>query len=137
MDNTADLLRETATRLFQEYCDAPALRAAEKAWPQDAWDAIEEAGLHRALVPEDAGGYGVPVADALSLLRVAGEHALPLPLAETLLASWLLAGAGLPIPDGPLTLAPGAQRRRVAPDRHGHAHPLGPQRRRRRGAGRA
>jgi acyl-CoA dehydrogenase len=106
MDNTADLLRETATRLFQEYCDAPALRAAEKAWPQDAWDAIEEAGLHRALVPEDAGGYGVPVADALSLLRVAGEHALPLPLAETLLASWLLAGAGLPIPDGPLTIAP-------------------------------
>jgi alkylation response protein AidB-like acyl-CoA dehydrogenase len=106
MDNTTDLLRETATRLFQEHCDAPALRAAEKAWPQAAWDAIEEAGLHRALVPEDAGGYGVPVADALSLLRVAGEHALPLPLAETLLASWLLAGAGLPIPDGPLTIAP-------------------------------
>jgi acyl-CoA dehydrogenase len=106
MDNTGDLLRETATRLFQEHCEAPSLRAAEKAWPQAAWDAVEEAGLHRALVPEEAGGYGVPVADALSLLRVAGEHALPLPLAETLLASWLLAGAGLPIPDGPLTIAP-------------------------------
>jgi acyl-CoA dehydrogenase len=106
MDTTTDLLRETATRLFQEHCEAPALRAAETAWPQAAWDAVEEAGLHRALVPEDAGGYGVPVADALSLLRVAGEHALPLPLAETLLASWLLAGAGLPIPDGPLTVAP-------------------------------
>jgi acyl-CoA dehydrogenase len=106
MDNTTDLLRETATRLFQEHCEAPALRAAEKAFPQAAWNAIEEAGLHRALVPENAGGYGVPVADALSLLRVAGEHALPLPLAETLLASWLLAGAGLPIPDGPLTIAP-------------------------------
>jgi acyl-CoA dehydrogenase len=106
MDNTADMLRETATRLFQEHCEAPSLRAAEKTWPQAAWDAVEEAGLHRALVPEDAGGYGVPVADALSLLRVAGEHALPLPLAETLLASWLLAGAGLPIPDGPLTIAP-------------------------------
>jgi acyl-CoA dehydrogenase len=106
MDNTTDLLRETATRLFQEHCEASALRAAEKAFPKAAWDAIEEAGLHRALVPEDAGGYGVPVADALSLLRVAGEHALPLPLAETLLASWLLAGAGLTIPDGPLTIAP-------------------------------
>jgi acyl-CoA dehydrogenase len=105
-DNTSDLLRETATRLFQEHCEPARLRAAEKAWPQAAWDAVEEAGLHRALVPEDAGGYGVPVTDALSLLRVAGEHALPLPLAETLLASWLLAGAGLPIPDGPLTVAP-------------------------------
>jgi acyl-CoA dehydrogenase len=106
MDNTTDLLRETATRLFQEHCEAPALRAAETAFPRAAWDAIEDAGLHRALVPEDAGGYGVAVADALSLLRVAGEHALPLPLAETLLASWLLAGAGLSIPDGPLTIAP-------------------------------
>jgi alkylation response protein AidB-like acyl-CoA dehydrogenase len=106
MDTTSDLLRETATRLFQAHCEPPQLRAAETAWPQAAWDAVEEAGLHRALVPEDAGGYGVPVADALSLLRVAGEHALPLPLAETLLASWLLAGAGLSIPDGPLTIAP-------------------------------
>jgi acyl-CoA dehydrogenase len=106
MDNTSELLRETATRLFQEHCEPRHLRAAEGAWPKAAWDAIEEAGLHRALVPEEAGGYGVPVEDALSLLRVAGEHALPLPLAETLLASWLLAGAGLPIPDGPLTIAP-------------------------------
>ena len=106
MDTTTDLLRETATRLFQQHCEPAALRAAETAFPQAAWDAVEEAGLHRALVPEEAGGYGVPVADALSLLRVAGEHALPLPLAETLLASWLLAGAGLPIPDGPLTIAP-------------------------------
>jgi len=105
-DTTADLLRETATRLFQEHCEAPQLRAAEREFPAAAWAAVEEAGLHRALVPEEAGGYGVKVTDALSLLRVAGEHALPLPLAETMLASWLLAGAGLPIPDGPLTVAP-------------------------------
>jgi alkylation response protein AidB-like acyl-CoA dehydrogenase len=106
MDSTSDLLRETATRLFQEHCEAPRLRAAETEWPQAAWDAVEEAGLTKALIPETAGGYGVAVADALSLLRVAGEHALPIPLAETLLASWLLAGAGLPVPDGPLTIAP-------------------------------
>ena len=56
--------------------------------------------------PEDAGGFGVPVADALSLLKVAGAHAAPLPLAETMLASWLLASAGLNIPDGPLSAAP-------------------------------
>ncbi len=68
--------------------------------------AVEEAGLNRALVPEQAGGFGVPVADALSLLKVAGAHAVPLPLAETMLASWLLAGAGLNIPDGPLGAAP-------------------------------
>ena len=67
---------------------------------------MAEAALHRALVPEDAGGFGLPVTDALSLLRVAGAHALPLPLAETMLACWLLAGAGLPLPDGALSVGP-------------------------------
>jgi acyl-CoA dehydrogenase len=107
MDNTAEMLRDTATKLFAEHTEATALRTAEQGvWPEKAWAAVEEAGLHRALVDEDAGGYGLPVADALSLLRVAGEHALPLPLAETLLAGWLLAGARIGIPDGPLTVAP-------------------------------
>ena len=102
-----EMLRETATRLFQEHIEPRVLREAEQgAWPAAAWAALEDAGLHRGLVPESAGGYGVPVADALSLLRVAGEHAVPLPLAETMLASWLLALAGLPIPDGPLSVAP-------------------------------
>ena len=107
MDNTAAMLRETASRIFADYTDAAALRAAEQGiWPQAAWVAVEEAGLHRALVDEDAGGYGLAVADALSLLRVAGEYALPLPLAETMLAGWLLAGARIAIPDGPMTVAP-------------------------------
>jgi len=101
------MLRETASKLFSEHATTVALREAEQGiWHAAAWRALEEAGLHRALVPEEAGGFGVAVPDALSLLRVAGEHALPLPLAETMLASWLLAGAGLDIPDGPLTVAP-------------------------------
>ncbi len=36
----------------------------------------------------------------------AAAHAAPIPLAETMLAGWLLAKAGLPVPAGPLTLAP-------------------------------
>jgi acyl-CoA dehydrogenase len=106
-DNVGDMLRETADRLFQAYCDTATQRAADQGtWPAALWSAIAEAGLPRALVPEEAGGFGVPVSDALSLLKVAGAHAVPLPLAETMLASWLLAGAGLRIPDGPLTAGP-------------------------------
>ena len=102
-----EMLRETADRLFQAHCDTAVRRAADQGtWPAALWAAIEDAGLHRALVPEEAGGFGVAVADALSLLKVAGAHAAPLPLAETMLASWLLAGAGLDIPDGPLTAGP-------------------------------
>lgn len=108
MDDIANLLRATATGLFELHFPPRALVEAERGvWPEAGWTAIAEAGLHRALVPEAAGGYGVAVPDALGLLRVAGEYAVPLPLAETMLASWLLAGAGLSIPDGPLTVASG------------------------------
>lgn len=67
---------------------------------------MAEAGLPAALLPDDAGGFGAAPADALSLLRVAGGHALALPLAETMLGGWLLAGAGLAVPAGPLAVAP-------------------------------
>ena len=106
-DSIGAMLRETADRLFQTHCDAAARRAADQgAWPAALWAAVEAAGLQRALVPERAGGFGVAVPDALSLLQVAAAHAVPVPLAETMLASWLLAGAGLDIPDGTLTAGP-------------------------------
>jgi acyl-CoA dehydrogenase len=105
--SVGDMLRETADRLFHTHCDTATQRSADQgAFPAALWSVLEEAGLHRALVPEEAGGFGVTVPDALSLLKVAGAHAVPLPLAETMLASWLLAGARLEIPDGPLTAGP-------------------------------
>jgi alkylation response protein AidB-like acyl-CoA dehydrogenase len=70
------------------------------------WDTLEESGLPRAWVPEDLGGAGAAMADGFAVLRVAGRFAAPVPLAETLLAGWLLARAGIAVPEGPLTLAP-------------------------------
>jgi acyl-CoA dehydrogenase len=104
---TDSLIEETADRLFGDHV-TPRLRAAAEqgSFAAEAWRAVEEAGLPRALVPEEAGGFGMPPAEALGILRMAGKHAVPLPLAETMAASWLLAGAGLSIPDGPLTIAP-------------------------------
>ncbi len=101
------MLRETAERVFQEQCGTAVQREADAGtWPAAAWSAVAEAGLHRALLPEEAGGYGVAVTDALTIVRVAAEYAVPLPLAETMLAHWVLSGAGLAIPEGPLTIAP-------------------------------
>jgi acyl-CoA dehydrogenase len=39
-----------------------------------------------------------------SVLRAAGEHALPLPLSETMLAGPVPAKAGIVIPAGPLSV---------------------------------
>ena len=107
-ESAVTMLRDTAGQIFEDLVTPELLREAETGvFPQKCWDAVAEAGLHQALIPEEAGGFGLAADEALSLLRVAGEHALPLPLAETMLATWLLAGAGLAIPDGVLSIANG------------------------------
>jgi acyl-CoA dehydrogenase len=70
------------------------------------WRQLEELGITLAAVPEEKGGAGVPIGDAMTIYRVAGAHALALPLLETGLAAWLLAEADLPVVAGPLALAP-------------------------------
>jgi acyl-CoA dehydrogenase len=105
-DSTRDLLRETATRLFQDLCQPEALRGAEGGlWSEPMWRAVADVGLPRALIPEAAGGSDLGFRDAMVIVHAAGRFALPLPLPETMLAGWLLARAGLPVPDGPMTVA--------------------------------
>src|ERR1700691_3208739 len=86
-----------------------ALRAAERdGFAPDAWAAVAEAGLPWISVPEEAGGEGGDLADALAVLRVAGYHRLAPPLAETgALAGWLLAASGLQVSPVPPTVASG------------------------------
>jgi acyl-CoA dehydrogenase len=72
------------------------------------WATLEETGLARLTLPASAGGAGATLIESAVVLRAAGAHAARVPLAETdLLAGWLLTAAGLPVPDGPLTLGAG------------------------------
>ncbi|MGK7654855.1 acyl-CoA dehydrogenase family protein [Roseovarius sp. B08] len=102
------MIFDMAERLFRDHV-SHGLRedAAAGQCPEALWTRIEEAGLHMALVPEEAGGFGVPAAEALGLVRIAGAHGLPLPLAETLIANAVLARAGLALSGGRLTIAEG------------------------------
>jgi acyl-CoA dehydrogenase len=101
------LLGGTVTRLFTDLVTKELVEAAEKGtWPDRLWRALEEGGLTLPLVPEAAGGAGGAWSDAHVVVRAAGKHAAPVPLAETIVAGWLLAQAGLDVPLGPLTLAP-------------------------------
>jgi alkylation response protein AidB-like acyl-CoA dehydrogenase len=65
-------------------------------------------------VPEKLGGAGASLADGFSILGIAGRYALPVPLAETLLAGWLLSCAGIAVPDGAMTVAPVRPRERIS-----------------------
>lgn len=107
MDETSELLLNTAERLFGTHCDGAVVDAASRGeWPGALWSAVEEAGLAGAMLPETAGGVGLSAVEALQILRVAARFAAPIPLAETMLAGWLASGAGLSPPAGPLSVAP-------------------------------
>lgn len=106
MNEQKQILREAVTRLFGDFVTRDALIAAEKGeWPAALWTALEENGLTQALTPEEQGGVGASWDDAVVIMQAAGRFAAPVPLAETIVAGWLLAKAGLPVPAGPLTIA--------------------------------
>lgn len=107
MSHFDDLLKDTAARLFTDLCTREALDRAEKGrWPAEIWSAVEAAGLTSALDPETDGASLLPLETLSVIVRAAGEFAVPLPLAETLLAQRIFFQAGVAFPEGPLSVAP-------------------------------
>ena len=106
-DSTDNIIVDTATRIFRDLCEPATINDAENGvWPKALWDALEESGLPLAWVPEELGGAGAAMGDGFAVLRAAGRFTVPVPLAETLMASWLLACAEIEVPSGPMTIAP-------------------------------
>jgi alkylation response protein AidB-like acyl-CoA dehydrogenase len=102
------LVRDSAARLFADLVTPALVNAAEAGrFPAALWRAVEDAGFPDALAAAaEAPGDLAGMTDAAAILREAGRRAAPLPLAETMIARWLLAAAGMAAPAGPLTLAP-------------------------------
>lgn len=106
--DTRDMLLDTAGRFFAERCGKDIVNGVEKGvWPADFWAEIEEMGLPLVAVPEDKGGVGGSLADMMAVLRLVGENAVPVPLAETALANLLLSAAGGTPTRGPATVVLG------------------------------
>ncbi|HET7595623.1 MAG TPA: acyl-CoA dehydrogenase family protein [Burkholderiales bacterium] len=102
------MLAESLERLLTDHVDAPVLDAAKRdGWSASVWQALEGAQFTRVGIPEAAGGAGGTISDLAAVLRLAGRHAAPVPLAETaMLAAWMMHSAGLPLPSGPLAAGP-------------------------------
>lgn len=79
MNDQQRMLADMAGELFANL--GPAATMAE------GWPAIEAVAFTGLLVPEDAGGFGGSWEDALIVLRLAGYHALALPVAEAIVAA--------------------------------------------------
>jgi acyl-CoA dehydrogenase len=90
MDDTRQLLVETAERIFADHCDKALLDAAEQGrFPEALWNVVRDNGFHELAMADS----GVDLKDAFAVVRAAGRHALPLPLAEILLANRWLQGS--------------------------------------------
>ena len=122
MDRTS-LIVDTASRILRETCNPQALNsAAADGWQGPAWRALEDAGLPLAWVPEEFGGAGISIEEGFGVLGAAGRHALALPLAETLLAGWLLGQGGIVAASCPMTCAPTRRGEKVTLAANGSLH---------------
>jgi|SRR5690554_515716 len=104
--NISEMLAEQVNRLFADRIDRDLHVQTEQGQLNAAlWQEVEGLGLTRALCSEQQGGADLNWADCEPVIRLTGTYAAPLPLGETLLASWSLSMAGLEIPDGAICVA--------------------------------
>jgi acyl-CoA dehydrogenase len=109
-----NIVVETAEKIFSDLADPQTINHDKKgAWRAPLWQALSEAGLPLSWVDEDCGGSGASLADGFALLNAAGRFAVAVPLAETMLAGWLLAQARISSPSGEMTVIPAGPKDRV------------------------
>jgi alkylation response protein AidB-like acyl-CoA dehydrogenase len=107
MSDIAMLLEESVDRTLAAFGGRPAqAELAAGRLPDRLWAEISALGISHALLPEADGGAGCAPPAMLPTFRAIGRHAGPVPLGEDMFARWLLHRAGLPAPDGVITLAP-------------------------------
>ena len=120
MAESENIVVETAEKIFADLADAQTINRDKKgAWKAPLWQALSEAGLPLAWVDEEFGGSGASLADGFAVLNAAGRHAIAVPLAETMLAGWLLAQAKISSPEGEMTAVPASPKDRITQNADG------------------
>jgi acyl-CoA dehydrogenase len=110
-----NIVAETAEKIFSDLADAQTVNSDKKGgWKAPLWQALTDAGLPLSWVPEDCDGSGASLAEGFSVLGSAGRFAIAVPLAETMLAGWLLAQSKIASPAGPMTVVPASPKDRIA-----------------------
>ncbi|WP_159913591.1 acyl-CoA dehydrogenase family protein [Pantoea sp. 18069] len=110
--NQIDMFAEAARDLLADQCTPQVVRAIEAGGRHSLaagalWAQLEATGLADAMLGEAQGGAGLGLGEAFGVLEQCGAHALPLPLAETMVARAWLAQAGAALPAGRIVLARG------------------------------
>ena len=114
MAESENIVVATAEKIFADLADAQTINRDKKGeWKVPLWQALTEAGLPLSWVSEDCGGSGASLAEGFGVLGAAGRFAIAVPLAETMLAGWLLAQARISSPEAEMTVAPAGPKDRI------------------------
>jgi acyl-CoA dehydrogenase len=101
-----DLVVETVRDILSGY--EPFVLTAERRWDAGLWSVLADAGLTGVGLPEEAGGSGGELADAVAIVRTLASGAAAVPVAEQILVAGpalLAADLDLPSPEQPTTFA--------------------------------
>jgi acyl-CoA dehydrogenase len=99
------MIRDALAALLADRCTPQVVRAIESGESSsDLWLALRDAGFADALISEDQGGAGLDAAAVAECWMLLGQYAMPLPLAETMVARSLLASAAITAPETPVAL---------------------------------
>lgn len=106
MNEIKTLIEDSINTLFASHADSDAVATMEAGgFPDRLWRDFCDGGWTCIALPEDDGGAGMGLPGAYIIMRLAGYHAVPLPVVETLLGTYLLRVAGVAIPEGVITVA--------------------------------
>lgn len=114
MADNDNIVVATAERIFADLADPQTItHSKDSSWRTPLWQALGDAGLPLSWVPENCNGSGASLADGFAVLNAAGRAGLSVPLAETMLAGWLLAQAEIASPSDTMTVAPHLPKDRI------------------------
>ena len=106
MNDDQRLIADTTERMLEAHCTNQLIDQAEKGvYPTKLWELLESNGLTSLGADTSLGGGGGSFGDALVVLRQAGRFAVPLPLAETLVATQVLGECGIQVQKGAALVA--------------------------------
>lgn len=106
MNEISEIIKQTIEKIMVDLCTKEMVEAADYGkFPHELWETLVESGMTTIGISEESGGSGGSIEDALTMLKIAGKFSAPIPLAETLMANWLLSKAGLPLIEKSMTIA--------------------------------
>ncbi len=95
MKELTQLIETSAEKLFEGFGQGDSIELMENGeFPSACWQAFKDDGWLDTMLSEQNGGAGLGLAGGCVLMRLAGYYAVPLPVVESLIASYLFTESG-------------------------------------------